>query len=781
MSIVIPTGGLELETAVDKMPSLPLQAFAITLSDGMLEDLIDSFRNGNEIELSLGQSPAFLYGGNTQPITRTPDNFSYDLYITDTNSPETASLAPNPTMPLFRKPHLNYRKPRYMPKSSEVEDEGPELGSLEIIENPDHSQKSSQSHSSSSLQPQSTVSKKPKPAATGKKSVTGNAMAMSTQGLSRATSPALSAVGSPLPESSIESSHQQIVKEAKELRAPLIHALAVRDMSYDELWEKWGKGHDEDDESRREFRNILKKVAEQVKNSDKYLMKKNHWKELDVWKHNYDSDSDRQAAIDNAAKNYDKMRIGASEPEWQRLLPFEERGKGKCLSKLQASLAKGPKTLTPKVHVSNADETSGAGSPDTDNRSVSGSQPMSRSNSQNKPKKVAETKKPVAPVPKKTNALKLSPTKAAPAAKPVAKTGARGPLSKEIITDSDESADEVPLSQTKNAVKKQAPPVVRAPKPVSAAPVSGPSSLPKKPPAPTPREPVKPQVATKPPPVKRPRDEEDSSSSSGTPLAKKFKAKEVKEFVRTPKEPIRAPKETIRVPKEAVRAPKEVIRAPREMKQMREPKAAPASAGKPRPSDLNQSTSRTTSTSISFNRSKNTSPAKSSPLASSPPTNASDIDPAEEAMIANANRKRKADAYYNDSSSTSSSNAQSLGKHSAKKRVHDDAVTANRRSTGGKLSPEVVAKARRFKEAYSDYERLHYELSGMNNPEEGKLTELMNMHRRLEKMKKEIYSTTGTSYDRDRERAHKSGEQKRSSTVAGSRHERDEYSDYGRH
>ncbi|TLD27070.1 hypothetical protein PspLS_04411 [Pyricularia sp. CBS 133598] len=776
MSLVILAGGLELETSVDKMTSLPLQAFAITLSDDMLEDLIDSFQNGQEIELSLGQSPAFLYGGNTAPVTRIPENFSYDLYVTDPSSPETASLAPNPTMPLFKKQHLNYvKKPKYMPKGFVDEEDTPELGALEIIENPEKSQTSSQSKSSS-LQPQSALNKKPKPATTGKKTAASNAITMSTQARSRPTSPAISAVGSPLPESSIESSHQQIVKEAKELRAPLIHALAVREMTYEELWEKWGKG--DDDESRREFRNILNKVAEQVKNSNKYMMKKNHWKELDVWKHNYDSDSDRQTAIDNAVRHFDKMRIGASEPEWQKLLPFDDRGKGKCLSKLQASLARGPKGLT--VHVQNADDTSGAGSPDTDNRSISGSQPMSRSSSQNKPKKAVE-KKPAVSAPKKPAAPKISPSKAA--AKPAAKTGARGPLSKEIITDSDESSDEIPLSQTKNVVKKPAAPTVRAPKPPVSAPVSGPSSLPKKPPPPAAREPAKPQITAK-PPVKRPREEEDSSSSSGTPLAKKFK---VKEPVRAPKEPIRAPKEPIRAPKETtVRAPKEVIRAPRETKPIKETKAAPLPVSKPRPADLSQSTSRTGSSNISFNRSKNTSPAKSSPLASSPPTNASDIDPAEEAMIANANRKRKADTYYNDSSSTtssSSSNVQTSSKNSIKKRTHDDDVSASRRGAGSKLSPDVVAKARRFKEAYSDYERLHYELSGMNNPEESKLNELMNMHRRLEKMKKEIYSTTGAAYngDRDRDRAHKSGEQKRSSTVASSRRERDEYSDYGRH
>lgn len=48
-------------------------------------------------------------------------------------------------MPIFKKQHLNLvKKPKYMPKGFIDEDEAPELGALEIIENPEKSQTSSQ-------------------------------------------------------------------------------------------------------------------------------------------------------------------------------------------------------------------------------------------------------------------------------------------------------------------------------------------------------------------------------------------------------------------------------------------------------------------------------------------------------------------------------------------------------------------------------------------------------------------------------------------------------------
>lgn len=353
------------------------------------------------------------------------------------------------------------------------------------------------------------------------------------------------------------SASQQAVERAKEQRVPLVHELAAGERTIEHLREKW-VGRPED------FKSSLEKVAEYHPDTKRYSMKKPFWKELDVWKYDYDAQEERETAIENAIRQYDKQRLSASEPEWQKLLKKEERGKGKCLSRLQASLAKGPAQPAPKIKVQKADDSSGS-KDDGDSHSLSsersraGGESMSRSNSAAgapKPKKLAKEPEPkrALPTTKSKPALpKPSPTK--PKA-PAAKVNGGRVLSQAIIENSDSSGDEAPLAKSKpKPVVAKDPPPRPAPKPVA-------------------------RPAPKPAPAKRPHyDDDDSSSSSGTPLSKRLKQK---------------------------------------------PPPQTGSKLKDRVPDLHSSSRPAAKTTSS--KPKNTSPTKSSPLASSPPTNASDIE-----------------------------------------------------------------------------------------------------------------------------------------------------------
>ncbi|KAF4630807.1 hypothetical protein G7Y89_g7327 [Cudoniella acicularis] len=220
----------------------------------------------------------------------------------------------------------------------------------------------------------------------------------------------------------------------------------------------------------------------------KWELRKPYYKELDVWSYNYSCDEDRQRAIDNSVKQYDKMRLGVSEPEWDRLLPKSERGTGKCLSKLQAQIAQGPVGRTSKGKGQKDDgsgrDTSPGEEEDLGNKNLSKlkGEAMLRSTSQppiTKTKKVSE---------KEAQAKRLlskNPSKAA--AKPAAKAAPAkkekpakaGPkvLSTEFVEDSDDEED-LPISK---------PP----PKPIAAK--------------------------------KRARDIEEETSDSSGPLSKKVK------------------------------------------------------------------------------------------------------------------------------------------------------------------------------------------------------------------------------------------------------------------
>lgn len=57
MVVNIPDNGLLLESSAKVMAGLPTQAFAITLSDSVIEDMIKCVQDGGELQLSLGNSP----------------------------------------------------------------------------------------------------------------------------------------------------------------------------------------------------------------------------------------------------------------------------------------------------------------------------------------------------------------------------------------------------------------------------------------------------------------------------------------------------------------------------------------------------------------------------------------------------------------------------------------------------------------------------------------------------------------------------------------------------
>lgn len=61
MVLRIPEAGLHLESSDKLAETLPLQAFAFTLSDNVIEDLISCVQNGEDVKLSLGNVPVSVF------------------------------------------------------------------------------------------------------------------------------------------------------------------------------------------------------------------------------------------------------------------------------------------------------------------------------------------------------------------------------------------------------------------------------------------------------------------------------------------------------------------------------------------------------------------------------------------------------------------------------------------------------------------------------------------------------------------------------------------------
>ncbi|KAI1454532.1 hypothetical protein F4805DRAFT_439007 [Annulohypoxylon moriforme] len=669
-ALAFPDTGLLLESSANSSDHLPLQAFGITLSDSVIEDMIKCVQGGQDIELTLGSTPSFLIGSREQKVKTTPDSYNYDLYLTKPE--EAANKAQrllNPTMSILKQPPSN------------------------ILTN-----KTTNSKSKDVKRP---VKAKPLPA--GKSAMASVLSNSATRSLP--SSPALNGVSSPNPA---YSASQQLLEKNKNQRIVLVHELASRDQTFEHLADVW-KGSEAD----------LKPTVEKVANFDastkKWSLKKIYWKELDVWNYDYRND-DRAAAIENAIKQYDKQRISTTAPEWEKLLAPSERGKGIVLSKLQTNLAKGNITPVPRVSSQKTDD--GGNKSDADSAKAKG-EAMARSNSQpvgNKTKKVSEreaqTKRLFS-----TNSKKPAPKKPAPKPKAVAtEEKGRKFLSEEKVIDSESSGDERPLSSTTSSSISRPKPVERpiekiaeklnerrVEKPAPKA-VEKPKEKPKEKPAPVtlpkpkpvvraPRPPVKPSVPTS---QKRGREDDDSSSSSGAPLSKRIKPKEL-------------------------------------------PKPLSTTALKHRPSDASQSSRNAVvgTGSSNFSKSKNTSPAKSSPLASSPPTNASDIEEQEKPP----QRKPKPQVRNGDRETNGLANGGSVAVQSKKRKERDADQYSSQQSTPNKkqqVPRDVLVKAKMFTKFYERYETLHYEISGLKEPPEDKLADLLEMRERLAVMKSEI-------------------------------------------
>lgn len=475
------------------------------------------------------------------------------------------------------------------------------------------------------------------------------------------SSPALSGVDSPsLGLTSVPLAEQQ-VERLKIMRKPIVHLLAFKPMTEQELTDRVTVM------SVNEIKAAIAKVSDLNGTTRKYELRKTYWKELDVWSFDYDTEEDRQCAIDNAVKQYDKARMATSEPQWERLLLKAERGTGKCLSKLQAQIATGHAQRAPKIKIQDADgsgaETPGGGVGKEDlfgDGEKVLSKPMGEAMSRSisnppaaKSKRVSEKEAQAKRLP--SNTTKPTSKTAKPAAKTLppkkekTKAGTQ-PLSSQFVSDTDEEDDYMmPAKQTQEPESRK-PEQPRAKRP-------------------------------------RPREEELDTSDSSLPLSKKFKE-------------------------------------------------TPAH----RVSDTSQNFRTTSSSTNSFHstKSKGTSPQKSSPLASSPPTNASEFENSPFLGLASSsaspvhpvlNHKSSRSPIHRRHQKTSSiASISSSSAHSS---------TSQRR-----LKPEVMQLAIKFKTFYPAYQKLYQEIEDLikikRKASENQLETLNDMHSRLSQLKRDI-------------------------------------------
>ncbi|KAL2063313.1 hypothetical protein VTL71DRAFT_5118 [Oculimacula yallundae] len=691
-SLNIPESGLSVQGShgsASKAGSSPQNALGLSLSSEMIEDMIKCVQNGKGLQLSLGEHPSISYGSKVQQLQTSDDTFTYDIFqsTSTTNSEMSSQVKSSTAKGTTHAPKVNHAffasltGKKFMPAAFARANANAKAQRTTIATTTPASTSSATAgtdHALAQLQG-ALASEKQKKLANTTQIINGNLAAprrggpppktltnknkfLSNKNRSLAsdttrsmpTSPALSGVGSPsLGPTSVPLSQQQAEKD-KEARKPVIHLLAVEPLTEQTIQKRLP------DVAEQDLDNALRKVGDLNDSTGKWELRKGYWKELDVWAYRYSSQEDRQRAIDNAVKQYDKMRLGVSEPQWDRLLIKAERGTGKSLSKLQAEIAKG---VARKNNSQNTDG-SGRDTPNGDedllddkNLSKVKGDTTARSSSQppnTKPKKASEkeaqakrlfSKNPPKSANKPAPAPKATPAPAKKAA-PAPKAGTKV-LSAEYVEDSDEDSERPPE------------------RPVQA----------KEKPKPKPKPQAKPVM-------KRAREEDHDTSDSSIPLSKKIR------------KDVPAPPPTNH-----------------------------------RISDASQTSRATTTSSYSsFNSAKNksNSPQKSSPLASSPPTNASDIE-------------------HSDRTSSSASPAPRFSTKNTRSPIHkghqkSSSVTSS--SSGqSRIDPKIIELSTKYRLFYPKYIQTYDEVSSQGDKRsKDKERALLDMHSRLVRMRKEIMS-----------------------------------------
>lgn len=555
----------------------------------------------------------------------------------------------------------------------------------------------------------------------------------------------------------------------KALRTPLVHFLAARPASIKLLVQHLGCKQDE-------LLEVLNKVGKEHRLiPGKWTLNDKAFKELDVWNFDYPNQDDRQLAINCAISAFDRMRISTTEKVWDMLLPKSERGKGKILSNLH--LHKGPikQSNTPRIQVqypsndpSANENLTGHESDQKDRLAPVNAEPMVRSQSQDqvkKKKKVSEkeaqSKRLLNNGPKKiTSAPKAKEDH--PAVKKGGSKKVNAPKSSEFVNDSDEDGLEdtallqpQPQSSTSKGHVTQTKIVKAAASPksiVSTPNIGGSNAKPSKPTSASRQiqSTADKRSASKPVTPSR----SDTTSKSKPAVANHVQGKSAKS------KDVKSEGTATKSEKTATTPP--VVKA---QEKNTLPSASSSPASKHRFSESSQGS---TAMKKTLSRQRTTSsPHKPSPLGSSPPTNASDLEngassASSNSLVSHAQKtnikpvgvgptvngharntsehslKRKADDL--DSDIHAHGNVQTNGNVNGTKRLKTSAASPSTSETSSSplATSHALKRAQDFKTYYARYEILYREVSESTDAPQEKIDNVKRMHQRLVELKDEI-------------------------------------------
>ncbi|XHG01140.1 hypothetical protein AWENTII_004540 [Aspergillus wentii] len=675
----------------------------LNLAQSTLDDLIQSLRSDQAARIRLGKHQTIYYGSKSQQFHSCPETHRSEVYSGSSADKENLYF----TGVLSHSLEVQKAKEATaatdqalanLEQSLNAFERGKESKKTHIITSIDEVKalRAGDSRSKSSKQA-AFLGRKP----TSKADLDKDRLLKPAANRSGPSSPALGV--SPLTPTSAPLSQNKDRLRLDALKVPFIHLLAVRAVSAKFLAKQTCSSLDD-------CTTLAQKYAVENRiNREKFDLRDKIYRDLDVWKFPYPSQEDRQEAIENAISAFDRMRISRSDKLWQMLLPKEERGKGKCLSRLDLRTGPIKKANTPRIQVEDTGKEGYSTGHETDKATGDGltpkpAEPTSapRSNATTQKKRVGEKDALAKKAPPKaktatTNSTLTGRVTKKPERKPPPKPDGKF-KSAEFVHESDDDDTEMPDA-----------PATEKPQPQKTT----------KPPAPRPAAPAR---------------ESNTPATTHAPTPKVSKSEQPTPKVESSQTSNKAPPATAskRLPSSRV--------------------SNSSSPQKPSPLGSSPPTNASDFPNRSRSSSQNNSSSSSSPLitqlsrpnkAAGPTSSAA--KPAKSNGVAKsvpaANPlKRKAEV-DRPAQAQAAARAQNL-EHKRRR-----AVSTSSGSTGSASPPlshellrqQLREKSQKFKQFYAKYRTLHDALATHSDPPKEELERLQRQHVRLQRMKKEIW------------------------------------------
>jgi RNA polymerase II elongation factor ELL len=356
----------------------------LEMTQDVVDELLESARSGKLPQILFGRTPQLKYGDKTHVLQTSSESFRHELYQSSSagsdNDLRFAGLINHSLAVQRAEEHTSGVDPALEQlKSSMAAISELKEANKTIVGNASPMYPSGRRAAPKSLKPQHL-----RPSSNFNSPLRTNP-----------SSPALPA----LPQHM--SSGPSAITQA--LRRVLIHLIASGPHS-----ENWLRHNAR--ASQTAVKEVLTKIAKKD-DLDKYTLMDKAFKELDPFNFPYQASENRQSAIDNAIKAFDRMRLAKDDKLWQVLLPEEERGKGKCLSRLNVQ-APAQKPATPLHKITKAIEKKPAAEKKSDSKDGE--------KEAKKPKEVKEKKAAKTDAEKAAPSTKVTATKAAKTAKAAA-------------------------------------------------------------------------------------------------------------------------------------------------------------------------------------------------------------------------------------------------------------------------------------------------------------------------------------------------------------------------